>query len=347
MTGSVCLSTIACGHRCRNTDIVEWDGSLRLPSVDGESPNIGVAGAFAGMAGGRMMVAGGTNFPDGFPWTGAAKIWYDTLYEYDFSTQEWRIYEEFLPEPLGYGVSIQLQEGVLLIGGNNATGPVKSVNFLTSSNGTPLLDMDRYPDLPVPLCASAGALVNGRIYLAGGVTNPGVETATHTFLMLDLDRLEDGWRSLAPWHGPDLGYAVGAGAGGKFYLFSGRDFGDNRETKEYLDGYRYDPEKSEWEKLPGEYPFMAGTAVEMKGDIWFFGGVDRILPTDPMHPGFPRTLCKYSPETGVLETVCESPLPIPVTTTAVKVSPGIVALASGEEKPGVRTPMILVCRIDE
>ena len=39
------------------------------PLPDGQGkPNPGVAGAFAGMSNGVLLVAGGANFPNGYPW---------------------------------------------------------------------------------------------------------------------------------------------------------------------------------------------------------------------------------------------------------------------------------------
>lgn len=346
LTGSLWLCAVAADHLPNKDTMIDWNGSLMLPPADGTTPNIGVAGAFAGIASGKLMIAGGANFPDGFPWTGATKIWHNTLYMYDFASAKWSVYDDYMPEPIAYGVSIGLPDGVMLIGGNNALGPVKSVYFLTETNGAPMLNLDMFPELPVPLSSAAGALVGRKVYLAGGVTNAGPEEASHTFLMLDLDNIEGGWHSLEPWPGTPLGYAVAAEADGKFYLFSGRDFGPGRETIPHKEGYCYDPVSGQWHILNGTFPFMAGTAVGIDNDIWFFGGVREILPTDPHHPGFPRSVCRYNPHTEELDTVAESPFPIAVTTTAVYIAPDKVIIASGEEKPGVRTPLVLQCTID-
>ena len=55
----------------------EWE---RLPPVpDGE----GVAGAFAGVSGGALVVAGGAHFPDRKPWDGGTKRWHDAVYLLD------------------------------------------------------------------------------------------------------------------------------------------------------------------------------------------------------------------------------------------------------------------------
>lgn len=131
-------------------------------------------------------------------------------------------------------------------------------------------------------------------------------------------------------------------AGGKFYLFGGRDFGPDKDTVVSTAGYVYDPVSGEWTQLDGKFPVMAATAVTIDNDIWFFGGVEKILPTDPDHPGFSHTLRRYTPSTGELADVCESPFPLAVTTTAVLMpEERSVIITSGEVRPGVRTPLVL------
>lgn len=344
---AACLSLVVMSG-CRQRSAAErvvWDGSLSLPDVDSVA-NIGVAGAFGGIVNGNLLIAGGANFPDGFPWTGAEKVWHTTLYAYNFASGEWSVLPDFLPEPLGYGVSVTLPEGVMLIGGNNASGGSTAVRLLTEEGGVPVLRADSLPQLPFPLSNSAGAMAGNKIYLAGGIRSDRGERSSHTFLTLDLDRMDEGWRELPAWPGPELGFSVAAAAGGKFYLFGGRDFGPDKDTVVNTAGYVYDPVSGEWTQLDGEFPVMAATAVTIDDDIWFFGGVEKILPTDPDHPGFSHTLRHYTPSTGELAEVCESPFPLAVTTTAVPLpEERSVIITSGEVRPGVRTPLVLRCTI--
>lgn len=347
IAGSVCLSmcmATSCKHGAPETDII-WNATLQLPPAPGDSVNIGVAGAFAGICDNTLMVAGGANFPDGFPWTGAKKVWHRTLYSYDFPSEKWNVYPDFLPEPLAYGVSITLPEGIMLIGGNNADGGSPAVYLLSNNGGRPELRSDIYPKLPFPLSNSAGALVGRKVFLAGGICSDSVECASHAFVMLDLDRKDDGWQILPPWPGPELGFSVAAAADGKFYMFGGRDFGPDKEIEISTAGFVYDPVSGEWNTLEGDFPVMAATALNFGGDIWLFGGVEKILPADPQHPGFSHMLRRYNPSTGELTDICESPYPLAVTTTAVAISDSSAIIASGEERPGVRTPMVLQCTI--
>ena len=83
----------------------------------------GFAGAFAGISNGHLLAGGGANFPDGvMPWDGGKKVWHDRVFALDLRARDagWREVGK-LPAPNGYGVSLTVPEGVLIIGGGNAT----------------------------------------------------------------------------------------------------------------------------------------------------------------------------------------------------------------------------------
>lgn len=65
-------------------DAAEWSPLPPLPDAHG------VAGAFAGVAGGALLVAGGANFPDGPPWQGGTKAWTDRIWVLDRPDGAWR-----------------------------------------------------------------------------------------------------------------------------------------------------------------------------------------------------------------------------------------------------------------
>ena len=104
-----------------------------LPSIGGNfrplPDPIGFAGPFAGTSGGALIVAGGANFPDKMPWEGGRKVWYDTAFVLDRTNGQWRSALK-LPRPLGYGVSVTTPDGVLCIGGSDATQHVRDVFLL-------------------------------------------------------------------------------------------------------------------------------------------------------------------------------------------------------------------------
>jgi N-acetylneuraminic acid mutarotase len=92
------------------------DGSWReLPSIPDKE---GFAGAFTGISGGALIVAGGANFPDKKPQEGGSKVWHDRVWVLETSDGPWRTVQP-LSRPLGYGVSVTHGGGVVCVGGSD------------------------------------------------------------------------------------------------------------------------------------------------------------------------------------------------------------------------------------
>lgn len=318
------------------TDAIRWDTSLSLPQLDG-TPNIGIAGAFSGRVDGKLLIAGGANFPDRTPEANGEKRYHRDLYIYDAS-RGWQVIHDALPAPRAYGISVTLPEGVLCIGGCDASECTDQVSLLTLDGDRPRFTP--WPSLPRPLANAAGALVGHRIYVAGGIEQVGGGTAaTRDFFMLDLHDRGRGWQELPPWPGPGRAFAVAAsqsdGFDNCFYLFSGRDFSGDSAWTVHKDGYRYNPRLGSWERLEGEFPVMAGTAAPFgTNHILLIGGRNGTNSDD-------RMLRLYH---TITETLTEVPvsdeIDLPVTTNVLPDDDGIL-ITSGEIRPGVRTPVLL------
>ena len=102
------MATLAC-----SAEELTWKPLPSLPDA------LGVAGPFAGVAGGHLLVAGGANFPAGMPWDGGTKVWRDTIWMLDAPNGEWRVAGK-LPRPLGYGVSVTHRNSAVCVGGSDA-----------------------------------------------------------------------------------------------------------------------------------------------------------------------------------------------------------------------------------
>src|SRR4051794_15669468 len=63
----------------------EWK---QLPSMPDA---IGLAGSFAGVSNGALLVAGGANFPNKMPWEGGTKVWYNTIYVLEKPKAKWKV----------------------------------------------------------------------------------------------------------------------------------------------------------------------------------------------------------------------------------------------------------------
>lgn len=132
-----------------NANFTVEDGIAKLKQVPdlipatGEKVQEGVAGAFAGYIDGTLIVAGGANFPGStvnyehgknFAHKGCTKTWRDEIYT--FANGKW-INAGKLAQPLGYGVTIQNGDELLIIGGETTGGQATTdVISVTVDNGT-------------------------------------------------------------------------------------------------------------------------------------------------------------------------------------------------------------------
>lgn len=320
------------------TDAIVWDDALCLPAANDSTAHRGLAGVFAGKTGGKLVIAGGANFPGAMPWEGGEKRWYGDVYLYD-ETNGWQTFPDALPRPAAYGVSVTLPGGMLCIGGCDASRCMNEVYLLTVENGAPRIA--EWPPLPAPLANAAGCLAGGKVYVAGGNESMTPAKASKRFFVLDPAAPAAGWRELAAWPGPARGYAVAAGQSDGmdncFYLFSGRDYDGDAPWTIHRDGYRYNPRLDAWTALEGDFPVMAGTAAAFgTNHILFFGGKSHDEATSD------NALRLYHTVTGTMTQadVDKSSFILPVTTAVVSDGRDIT-IASGETAPGIRTPVIL------
>ncbi len=308
---------------------IRWEDHLELPSrnEDGKK-NPGLAGVFAGYVSDHYIVAGGANFADKPLAEGGAKQWWSDIYVHDGS--QWKVYKDALPYPVGYGYSVELPDGLLCIGGCNKNECSDLVYIIRiQKDGTPVVK--NLPSLPYPLANMAGGMIDGKVYLAGGIRSTEASEATDTFLCLDTRTWE--WQEIDPWDGEPRAFAVSAVQNDCFYLFSGRNFIGGTILEILYDGWKFDPATKEWTKVEGYYPVMAGTAIP--------AGTDKIL--------FLGGRCETGNDDNVIRTldtvngkITESPvseviLPVTCVTTCRGKE---FTIASGETAPGIRTPVL-------
>jgi len=341
----LCVNTLSAKQSFNKMEKIKWEKSLKLPPCADMSENIGLASMFAGFIEDELVMVGGTNFPGKAPWNGGVKKWWNTLYaiNVDSTTSNWFINEHFLPESLAYGVSIQLQHSILCIGGNNSEQCSNKVFSIYKQNGGFKINTN-WPSLPCPLSNATGALMDGYVYIAGGQEHVKKPRATNHFFRLQLSNVNKGWEELPTWPGKARGYAISVaqsnGTEDCFYLFSGRNYYD-KIIEPLKDAFVYNPRLGKWKRLSGDFPVMAASAVSYGANhILFLGGVPKILPTTPQHPGFDNTVRVYHTITHKMFKKEIAPFKIPVTTCLVKKDLSFY-LVSGEVRPGVRTPYIV------
>ncbi len=333
--------------------------------------NVGFAGSIGGVSNGVLIMAGGSNFPEGTkPWSGGIKKWYKDIYVLQTLNGSWEKAGS-LPQNLGYAVSVSYKDALICAGGSNEAGHSDKVFGLRWKNKT--IEIEHFPNLPFTLANASGEIVGNKLFIAGGLQNPESQEVLNTFLMLDLEKPNSQWEALSSWPGSPRMLSVSASYEDSFFLFSGTSLITDPETKntkrKYLnDAYVYNIKTNDWKALsPLKAPVVAaaGPALVEKSRILILGGDNGQLAEQggslqDHHPGFGNSVVEYSIKTDtwsqgqdfpikIRENVTLSPNKsdfLPVTAPLVKWNKGY-ALIGGEVRPGTRTPKVYFIKMKQ
>lgn len=336
-----------------------------LPPQQGQA-HPGVAGAFAGVSHGALLVAGGANFPRGYPWQNGPKVWHATVYVLTGrgQRQRWQPARP-LARPLAYGASVQWHDQLIGLGGNDADRRYSQVFTLTWDAAAGQVQQGALPDLPLALANHAAAVLGDVVYVFGGESDCGTEKGLYA---LDLRQPAAGWQRRADLPGPARAFTALAALDGALYVLGGRQTVAGTTTV-FKDAYQYEPAPNRWTALPDMPVALAahGAAAAGPHRLLIPGGDDgvrlrqiealnRQLSTTPagalhddllqrrnalqsIHPGFRREVWQFRTDSRRWSVVDTLPFPTPVTTPVVRRGRYLL-LPSGEVSPGVRTPAI-------
>ncbi|ADV44723.1 cyclically-permuted mutarotase family protein [Bacteroides helcogenes] len=323
----------------------------------------GVSACFAGIAGGKLLMAGGCNFPGIPAKDGGEKKFYQDIYVADITADSafhWKKAGR-LPCPMAYGVSVSTPEGIICAGGMNKNGALNKVFRLRlKGNST---EMEPLPDLPCLLDNMTGALWGNLLYIAGGNKNG---TPCNDLYCLDLDSLSAGWKRLPDFPGTPRIQPVSAvmlDMSGKpsFCLWGGFAASKgNRPASLSVDGYAYSPASGQWKVLPapinadGDTVSLGGGAAVALSDslLLCIGGVHKdiflqalqeTIPGYMTHPAewyrFNQCLLVYNMRHGQWTEIMRTPDTARAGAALVFDGQNCFCI-NGELKPGIRTPMI-------
>jgi len=315
-----------------------WTPLPALPDPEG------FASAFAGVSHDALLVAGGANFPGKRPWEGGTKVWYDRIFVLTDERAAWRIAGR-LPRPNAYGISCSVAGGVVCIGGGDASAHSREV-FLLVWNGREAV-CQPLPALPVPLAFGSGATLDGVIYVFGGLTRPDATSAEATLFRLDPAAPTPTWETLAPCPGAPRMLAQMGAANGEIVICGGvavHAGPDGKAARSYLrDSWAFSP-KNGWRQL-ADMPHAVAAApspmpLTSSGELLVISGDDgsRGHLIGPHHPGFLQEVLAYDPVRNLWRKLPDGPLSRATAPTAWWSGAWIVA--SGERKPGYRSPEI-------
>lgn len=239
----------------------------------------GVSACYAGIIGGKLLMAGGCNFPDVPVAEGGKKQFYSGIYLADIpkdgdSLLVWNRVGE-LPVPSAYGVSLPFDSGIICIGGTDGNTPLASVYLLNVAD-TGGITIKYLPSLPCPLDNMGGAIYGDTVYVAGG--NASGEPSNRLFT-LDMKQPEAGWCELTPFPGNPRVQPVCAVQKSEgeiyFYIWGGFSaaYGNNTATLS-TDGYRYSVSRKGWEQ--------EASPVVSAGDTISLGGGSAVALSDSL-----------------------------------------------------------------
>jgi N-acetylneuraminate epimerase len=319
--------------------VLRWDKLPPLPNA------AGLGSPYAGVSDGQLLVAGGANFPGEPPWAGGKKRWYDTVYALPGPEGSWKEVGELM-RPMGYGVSVTADGGLICAGGSDLERHYREVFRLRLVGGK--LETKMLTPLSRPVANGCGAVTGNVLYIAGGIEEPNSTNTLRTFWALDLGAAAPAWRELEPWPGPGRMLSVAAVQDGAFYLISGTELSgdaDGKPERRYLtDVYRYRP-SSGWKRM-ADIPRPAVAApspapVLETSHILVLSGDDGtklgFKPPD-QHPGFAKDILAYNPGADSWTAVGEvlvTQVTVPVVTWR-----GRYIVPNGEIRPGIRTPEV-------
>jgi len=360
----ICAMFIAASCFAANTSdvnsegLLEWSQLPDLPAASTQGEALGVAGPFAGISNDALIVAGGANFPK--PYWGKDKQWLKDVWVLEKYEDDYKWHTGFeLEKPLAYGMSVTTKDGAVFIGGADAKQCYSDVVLVNWDRDAKNIVKETLPSLPKPCAYGSATVIGDVIYVAGGQSETGLESAMKNFWSLDMSKKDSDadfqWQELASWPGPVRALNVTAsqhnGQADCVYVMSGRA-GSGKNIDFLTDIYEYNPGESTWKQRQSlDKPVCAAPSAAVgQSHIFVFGGDDGSLffKADELgddHPGFPKDILAYHTITNTWVTTGQMER-THVTSQAVKWNDEIL-LVSGEVRPRVRSENILQANLAE
>ncbi len=352
--------TLTCNAQITSLPSIEWSLLPPIPDLEG------FAGMFAGIIDGKLIVAGGANFPNGYPWEGGQKNWSNRIFILDSKTSKnWRESKLRLPKSMAYGVSCTFNNRLICSGGE--TGPNKT---LASSKPSCISDVFsigfkegqlhllELPSLPQPIKDACGLRIESRLVIFGGIESPSANKASKEMWILDLENPEKSWIKGLAIPGSGRIQSIAASTMKELIVFGGIEIEKGADSLSlrkmpYLsEVWNYQPgevfENGKWRRIhdmPIDLAASPGPAWNFSpSQIAIVGGVssERHRLAQKGHQGWAHDIYLYD---MILDKwdVLKNTIPggnSRVTAPALVWGSDYVVI-SGEVSPGKRTPQVI------
>jgi len=292
--------------------IAQWETVAPLPEGNG--------GFLAGCVGGKIIVAGGTN------WSNDVKHWLDKVWIYDPAANQWSAGPS-LPHSLAYAAFAS--DGTHLYFAGGADGKKARDEVYVLGTDLKLREIGR---LPHPIAFASGAPHDGKFHVLGGT--PDMDDWTKATADSQVVSTQSGKIStLSPLNALGHGFGIPAVVtlDDKMFVFTGAwQATSNSEALNIAEGFSYDFAKGQWHAIRSYPKAVRGLAAVALDEhrVYLAGGYG----TDA--EGFLSEAFIYHTDTDRYTPA--PPIPSSNCTTLVQCG-GWVYVLGGEDKKKHRT----------
>ena len=188
------------------------DAALRIQWRRGPDLPQAVGGPAFGALDGKLVIAGGTFWPDE-----NTKLWLAKAYAYDPAANAWSDLPD-LPKGVGYACAVSTADALYVFGGQ----PSKTENSRQTWRLVRKDDAyawDPFVPLPVPLCNMQAALVGTTAYLVAGESGAPKPKADSKVWKINLASDAPKWEACAPLPGPARTGVATTACAGRVYAY--------------------------------------------------------------------------------------------------------------------------------
>lgn len=355
-------------------DLISWSRAATLPEISG-AKQIGVAGSFAGISNGVMLIAGGSNFPGAKSWNGGKKVNRDEIYilrKLPGNKFDCRVLKQHLSRGIAYGASVSTSHGVVCIGGETREANCTGNAFIMRWNKErQKVEFSPLPPLPISVANASASCIRNTVYVFGGESDG---KPVNQCFKIDLDAKSAAWEPvpvmpLAMSHSAAVTQSNGQHP--CIFIIGGRTATASGISELHNCTFCYDPSTNKWStrsaigdgKAVTNLSAAAAAAIDDHqilvaggdtGDIFhkiesYNAAIAKasseqektILLREKLqlvthHPGFSRDVYLYDTVRDKWKKVGKFPFYAQVTTIAVKWGTRIL-IPGGEIMPGTRT----------
>ncbi len=310
-------------------------GAPRLTWEDRHPLPQGAGGGAAGLVGGSLVYAGGTN------WTGGQKRWLREVYEYNIAADRW-LAGPPLPAPMAYGAWSYSAEALEIYGGTDGSRAFRDCWRLEAGQHAWV----PAGQAPADTLLARAERIGQQVYLFGGCSD--VADLTRCGDAVHLRERVGVWRRISALPQGALAMAASAVANGRVYLFGGCSMSSPGRLVNRDDAWSFDPRTGQWRRLrplPHANRGLSAAAVSDRY-VLLFGGYTasaREAAGKPADFGFSSTVLAYDIERDVYTEL--APMPMAVSEMPMIPAGNVIFGIGGEHRMRGRTPRLLAARL--